>query len=532
MVQFASTTLPQQPGGDYNAQNISRQRKMADMLAQQGAEVLPAGQMVGNRFVPTPWTQGLAKALQSITGAYLSKQADTKEQAKSQKLSEVLTDPNLWRDRIEGGAILGQTNQPAPGDITMPPPQAAPESLASGPQAMTPIGAPVPVGDPAGGAGGITMPEITAPKVEVVGKTAPKMMTTAALIQALAQKHQETGVPMADLMQAFAPRIAQLSAMEKPTVLNQGDQMVNPLTGDVLAQGAPKPVAEPKQREFKTEWVQKSGPDGQPLYDKNNDPVMELRTFDPVTGAMGETALGIKPGNTGTRVTTTATATASNKANEKGFEKVADKQAEQVAATAGRARTAQQGIMNTVDPMLRVLDSGKFVMGPTADQRVWMRQLGDTMGITGKSNEEILANTRTLIQGMAGQELDSAARLAGQGQISNAEREIIAQAASGKLATMTPPELRQLLLATRKVHLLTIGQHRSNVDVLKKTPGAPTILPEWDINSPGEYVPERRATDKPKGKPAAPKIQPGTVADGYRFKGGNPNDPNSWERVK
>ena len=103
MVQFASTTLPQQPGGDYNAQNISRQRKMADMLAQQGAEVLPAGQMVGNRFVPTPWTQGLAKALQSITGAYLSKQADTKEQAKSQKLSEVLTDPNLWRDRIEGG---------------------------------------------------------------------------------------------------------------------------------------------------------------------------------------------------------------------------------------------------------------------------------------------------------------------------------------------------------------------------------------------------------------------------------------------
>ena len=241
---------------------------------------------------------------------------------------------------------------------------------------------------------------------------------------------------------------------------------------------------------------------------------------------------GLVPETRGPLATASASATATNKPNEKGFEKVAEEQAKQVSATAGRARTAQQGIMNTVDPMLRVLDSGKFVMGPTADQRVWMRQLGDTMGITGKSNEEILANTRTLIQGMAGQELDSAARLAGQGQISNAEREIIAQAASGKLATMTPPELRQLLLATRKVHLLTIGQHRSNVDVLKKTPGAPTILPEWDINSPGEYVPERRATDKSKAKPAAPKIQPGTVADGYRFKGGNPNDPNSWEPVK
>jgi len=516
MVQFGSTTLPQQPPVNYDGRSLDRQRRMAEMLAQQGGEALPPGQMIGNRFVPTPWSQGLVKALQSVTGAWLEKDAEKKELAKSQKLSEVLMDPSLHRDRIEGGAILGQTNQPAPGDITMPPPQAAPESLASGPQAMPQIGAPVPVGDPAGGAGGITMPEVTAPKVEVVGKTAPKMMTTAALIQALAQKQQETGIPMADLMQAFAPRIAQLQAMEKPTVLGQGDRLQIPLTGETLAEGAPKPVT-PKNRQIVMSGGPTDGTEIPMLLDDDGNAV-------PIQG--------VSPIKKGPLATATAQATASNKANEKGFEKVADKQAEQVAATAGRARTAQQGIMNTVDPMLRVLDSGKFVMGPTADQRVWMRQLGDTMGITGKSNEEILANTRTLIQGMAGQELDSAARLAGQGQISNAEREIIAQAASGKLATMTPPELRQLLLATRKVHLLTIGQHRSNVDVLKKTPGAPTILPEWDINSPGEYVPERRATDKTKGKPAAPKIQPGTVADGYRFKGGNPNDPNAWEPVK
>lgn len=246
MAQFGSTTLAQPAPGNYDSKSIDRQRRMAELLSQQGAEVIPAGQMVGNRFVPTPWIHGLAKALQSFGGAWLEKKAEEKEQAKSQKLSEALTDPNLWRDRIDGGAVLGQANQPAPGDITMPAPQSAPESLAAGPQAFPPIGAPVPVGDASGGAGGITMPEVTAPKVEVVGKTQPKMMTTAMLIQALAQKQQETGVPMADLMQAFAPRIAQLSAMEKPTVLNQGDQMVNPLTGDVLAEGAPKPDATEK----------------------------------------------------------------------------------------------------------------------------------------------------------------------------------------------------------------------------------------------------------------------------------------------
>ena len=371
---------------------------------------------------------------------------------------------------------------------------------------------------------------LQANSVEVRGKVPqeqPQAPDPIAQMRAQVADYVEQGVMSPDqgmqLLSGLQQKMLE-QQMQRPTYTYQ-------TTGDGQIVGLPNTGGAAIQTGVRGEQKAPTFVDSGAGTDSSGRPLAVQKRWDPIQGKAVPIE-GVDPVTKGPLATATANATASNKANEKGFEKVADKQAEQVAATAGRARTAQQGIMNTVDPMLRVLDSGKFVMGPTADQRVWMRQLGDTMGITGKSNEEILANTRTLIQGMAGQELDSAARLAGQGQISNAEREIIAQAASGKLATMTPPELRQLLLATRKVHLLTIGQHRSNVDVLKKTPGAPTILPEWDINSPGEYVPERRANDKPKGKPAAPKIQPGTVADGYRFKGGNPNDPNAWEPVK
>ena len=101
MAQFGSTTLG---AGNYDSKSIERQRRMAEMLSQQGAEAIPTGQMVGNRFVPTPWTHGLAKALQSIGGAWLERKAEDREKEKSQKLSEILADPSFYRDRIEGGA--------------------------------------------------------------------------------------------------------------------------------------------------------------------------------------------------------------------------------------------------------------------------------------------------------------------------------------------------------------------------------------------------------------------------------------------
>lgn len=62
---------------DYDAEreNIARQQQYAQLLMQQSQEALPNGSMVGDRYVPTAWTQQLAQALKAPLGAYAQKQA-------------------------------------------------------------------------------------------------------------------------------------------------------------------------------------------------------------------------------------------------------------------------------------------------------------------------------------------------------------------------------------------------------------------------------------------------------------------------
>jgi hypothetical protein len=63
-----------------------------------------------------------------------------------------------------------------------------------------------------------------------------------------------------------------------------------------------------------------------------------------------------------------------------------------------------------------------------------------------------------------------------------------------------------------------------------------TVTPNGPANPQGGAASTRETTrtttERPVGqaKPAPPKV--GEIRDGYRFKGGNPADPNSWEKVR
>ena len=67
------------------AQNIERQRKMAEMLSADANHPLPVNRMVGNVGVPISWSEGLAQALKGYRGAEQMGQATDAERALGQR---------------------------------------------------------------------------------------------------------------------------------------------------------------------------------------------------------------------------------------------------------------------------------------------------------------------------------------------------------------------------------------------------------------------------------------------------------------
>lgn len=91
MVDVASTSFFTP---DNNAQSIARQRKLAELLQAQSMQQDDPAKMAGGLVVPQNALGGLNKLAQALSGAYISKQADTHEKeleaSKAQGLARVL----------------------------------------------------------------------------------------------------------------------------------------------------------------------------------------------------------------------------------------------------------------------------------------------------------------------------------------------------------------------------------------------------------------------------------------------------------
>lgn len=263
---------------------VLRQRRLAEQLAASSQQALPPGQMVGNRFVPTAWTQSLANAVGEGLSGYLNRKADTREkelvaERNAKRLAAFKASAGLPDESVleEGGAAqspyAGAFNGSAKYDAANP----ADYSTAS----LNPLR--------------------NASTVGVAGRSLPELTDRQKLIKRIADTAAATDQDPYALMQMDPLiqsdlRIAEL--MRTPQKF---------AAGEIFAVPGQKPiVTNPKEtapRALKTEKVLKRDANGAIVYDKNGDAIMEVRTFDPATGALGDKPLGEDIANTGTKVT-------------------------------------------------------------------------------------------------------------------------------------------------------------------------------------------------------------------------------------
>lgn len=185
------------------------------------------------------------------------------------------------------------------------------------------------------------------------------------------------------------------------------------------------------------------------------------------------------------------------------------------------AATKAPDLATRANSMLEVLDTGKVITGFGADYRL---ALGKALGLVGASDKETIANTEALSVDQARNTLDAikASGLGSGSGFSNADRDFLEKAAGGKI-TLEKATIERLARLSHKAAELSAKKWNDRVKMIPDSALQGTGLTRDPVQVPGVYQPKKMA---PKGQ--GPTV--GDVVDGYRYKGGDPGNQNSWEK--
>jgi hypothetical protein len=118
---------------------------------------------------------------------------------------------------------------------------------------------------------------------------------------------------------------------------------------------------------------------------------------------------------------------------------------------------------------------------------MFVSRLGQSLGVGGESNQEMLQNTVIAMQGLAEFELLAAQAMRGQGAITENERALIRRASAGDLGTMTQGEVKELMGALEKTANYRIQSHQNRLaqysTALKDDPAATQLLGLYQIGN-------------------------------------------------
>lgn len=427
---------------DLEQQLIDARRRRYGEQAQTQA---PQGRMVGGRFVAPHALEYLAAGLRGFGGIRGEQMAEDElkqlQTARKQAVADAL------RGYYEN--MLGRPAEVLPPDVAGPPQPAKPQNMGAAFEALS------------------TSPDAAMSQFAQQGamqfaqKAAEKRQSEqdrqrlmGILQNSTPQQAIAAGVPV-DLVKSY---------YEAPNIGRQKVQFIKTPSGDMVPRtefgDVPQNVSE----------IRNTG-----------NVFSDLLIRDPVTGQIvpNEPLVGAK-GRIAERGAARSNVTL-NMPDKKFYEGLGTAISGQIEQGFTQAQSAVQ-TLNNANQIAQALD--KAIVGPLANQRLALAQIGQVLGVGGKNNVEVLQNTRNVIQGLARQELSAAGQMKGQGQITESERAILRKAEAGQINEFTKPELNEFISAIRKTANYRIASHKRNIERLKNDPQAATILPYLQIDAP------------------------------------------------
>lgn len=172
---------------------------------------------------------------------------------------------------------------------------------------------------------------------------------------------------------------------------------------------------------------------------------------------------------------------------DKGFGEAFAKGAASYLSDSRDKANAAARTLTTLNRADEALNSGKVIVGPASGARTAIAQVGQLIGVGGKDNEEKLQNTRQLLQASASLAVDGAQALAGQGQITDKERDLVNRMAGGDLDRMTVPEIKTAVRIARQINSQTIQSH--NQQLRNIDPKFAPYAPFYQVNAPQAPAP-------------------------------------------
>jgi hypothetical protein len=388
--------------------------------------------MISGHYVAPSWTQMLAKGVQGYMGQKGLKESDERMAELARQLrGQEQADIEQFTKLAQGAP--GRTIQPlTPMDDegnAMPAAQVTAQAPNMGAAYAALLGSQSPSLRQAGVQGSMAM----------VQKQAELAQQGQLRQQASKLWQQVGGDPQKFIMMGGDPNMAKQFA-EAPTLgkakgVSVGDSLLDPYTGKVIgsANNPNKP------------------------FNADGTPNKAFQDWELRKTAAGKAVTNVSV----------------NTANKPFLTELGKGAAESVLTANAGAQSAQQTLANAK----QIRDSLKgAIVGPMANQRLGLAQIGQALGVGGKDTVEQLQNTRNVMQGLARQELAAAGSMKGQGQITESERAILRKAESGQINEMTAPEIEIFLAAIEKTANYRLKRNESNLSKLRKDPNAASVV--------------------------------------------------------